>query len=67
MLTHAFAVNDLASLRQSLANAHSILYLADNAGETVFDRVLIENPEPPATYVAKVNPIINDATREDAA
>ncbi|KHD08938.1 hypothetical protein PN36_09880 [Candidatus Thiomargarita nelsonii] len=66
VLTQEFALNDLASLRASLAESNSILYLADNAGETVFDRVLIETLEQPVTYVVKAGPIINDATREDA-
>jgi len=66
VLTQEFAINDLASLRASLAESNSILYLADNAGETVFDRVLIETLEQAVTYVVKAGPIINDATREDA-
>ena len=66
VLTQAFAINDLASLRNALAQSVSVLYLADNAGETVFDRVLIETIDLPVNYVVKASPIINDATREDA-
>jgi len=66
VLKQTFAINDLESLRSSLANSSSILYLADNAGETVFDRVLIETLDSPVTYVVKAGPIINDATWEDA-
>ncbi len=66
VLKQPFAINDLASLRLSLANSSAILYLADNAGETVFDRVLIETLKLPVTYVVKGGPIINDAIREDA-
>jgi uncharacterized protein with ATP-grasp and redox domains len=66
VLIQPFAINDLASLRTSLAKSRSILYLADNAGETVFDRVLIETLEHSITYVVKAKPIINDALREDA-
>jgi len=44
----------------------NVLYLADNAGETVLDRLLIEVLEPPVTYVVKGGPAVNDATREDA-
>ena len=66
VLTQAFAINDLVSLRSALARSNTILYLADNAGETVFDRVLIETLELPVTYVVKAGPIINDATHEDA-
>ena len=66
VLTQPFAINDLVSLRSALARSNTILYLADNAGETVFDRVLIETLELPVTYVVKAGPIINDATHEDA-
>ena len=66
VLTQSFAINDLPALRKQLENCSSILYLADNAGETVFDRVLIELINKPVTYVVKAGPIINDATRDDA-
>ena len=66
VLTQAFAINDLAPLRSTLAGSKSVLYLADNAGETVFDRILIENLDLPVSYVVKAGPIINDATYEDA-
>jgi uncharacterized protein with ATP-grasp and redox domains len=59
-------IDDLAELRAALAAADHVLYLADNAGETVFDRVLIEALEPPVLYAVKGGPILNDATREDA-
>lgn len=66
VLTQAFAINDLVSLRSTLARSKSVLYLADNAGETVFDRVLIESLDLSVSYVVKAGPIINDATYEDA-
>ena len=66
VLTQAFAINDLIPLRSALVRSKSVLYLADNAGETVFDRVLIESLESPVSYVVKSGPIINDATYEDA-
>jgi hypothetical protein len=43
-----------------------VLYLADNAGETVFDRVLIEALGVPVVYAVKGGPVLNDATVEDA-
>ena len=45
-----------------------ILYLADNAGEIVFDAILVEqlkNMGLHVTYVVKSAPVINDATMED--
>lgn len=59
---------DLAVFRQAVTDATSILYLADNAGEIVFDRVLIEClPREKVTLVVRGAPVINDATLIDAA
>jgi len=45
-----------------------ILYLADNAGEIVFDRLLIEQLRPAKVTVAvRGFPVINDATMADAS
>ncbi len=60
------AINNLSELKQHLEAANSVLYLGDNAGETVFDRVLIENLDKPVTYAVKGGPVLNDVTREDA-
>lgn len=61
-----YAIDDTAKLREVLQTADHVLFLADNAGETVFDRVLIEALSIPVIYVVKGGPIINDATLEDA-
>lgn len=54
-------------LKAAVAEARSILYLADNSGEIVFDRFLIELlPRERVTLVVKGGPIVNDATMEDA-
>jgi hypothetical protein len=50
--------------------ANHILYLCDNAGEIVFDRILLEalrERGKTVTVVVKGGPVINDATLEDAA
>lgn len=57
--------------KRDLAKAKSILYLADNAGETVFDRILIEeikrrHPGKEIYFAVKDKPVINDALLEDA-
>lgn len=49
-----------------LDQASWVLYLGDNCGETVFDRLLIETLEKPVTFVTRDEPIINDVTIEDA-
>jgi len=66
VLYQPFAINDIAAFRKALSGARSVLYLGDNAGETVFDRVLIGALGVPVTYAVKGGPIINDATLEDA-
>ncbi len=60
------AINDLESLRERLHTSENILFLGDNAGETVFDRVLIETLKKPVVYALRGGPIINDATLADA-
>jgi damage-control phosphatase, subfamily I len=58
---------DLEALRSAIAQTRRILYLADNAGEIVFDRLLIEQlPRARVTAVVRGSPVINDATRADA-
>ena len=50
-----------------MREAKDILYLGDNAGEIVFDRLFIEQmPHEKVTYVVRGEPIINDVTIEDA-
>ena len=57
----------LSNLQTDIKNAKWILYLADNAGETVFDRLLLELLQPkPVFYVVKSGPALNDATTSDA-
>jgi hypothetical protein len=58
---------DLGGFCDAVARAGRVLYLADNAGEIVFDRLLIERISPErVTLVVKGAPIINDATMADA-
>ncbi|SEM04246.1 hypothetical protein SAMN04489760_10325 [Syntrophus gentianae] len=58
---------DQDGFRQAVAKARNILYLADNAGEIVFDRLLIEQLSPErVTLVVRGAPVINDATMVDA-
>jgi len=66
VLVQPFATDDRAAFREALARADQVLYLADNAGEAVFDRLLIEILDVPVVYAVKGGPILNDATVEDA-
>ena len=58
--------SSVLSFRNRLKRSGPLLYLADNVGETVFDRVLIETLDAPVIYAVKSAPILNDATTEDA-
>jgi len=66
VLEKDFEVFEYIKFKHGLDKAHEILYLGDNAGECVFDRILIEETKKPVTYVVRDAPIINDATYEDA-
>jgi len=66
-LTADFEEVQLEHFRDAIEGAEEILYLADNAGEIVFDRLLIEQlPYEKVTVAVKGSPVINDATMEDA-
>jgi len=57
----------LEGLREKVGSAGRILYILDNAGEIVFDRILIETIGPERiTAVVRGRPIINDVTMADA-
>lgn len=64
------AVNNYDQLRSSLKNSRSLLYLGDNAGEIVFDRLLIEEihriKKLETYFVVREKPVINDVTVDDA-
>jgi damage-control phosphatase, subfamily I len=53
--------------REAVEKSKNIMYIADNAGEIIFDKFLLENlPVNKVTYVVKGGPIVNDATMHDA-
>jgi uncharacterized protein with ATP-grasp and redox domains len=58
---------EMEEFRRAVVGAGKILYLADNAGEIVFDRLLIERLPAGRTVLAvRGAAVINDATLEDA-
>jgi len=66
-----FAVDDFDELAQSLSHAKRVVYLADNAGEEIFDKVYIQTlkalfPHVEVSYFVRGKPIINDLTCKDA-
>jgi hypothetical protein len=66
VLKTSFAHFDYEAFKVALRYAERILFLGDNAGETLFDKLLIEQIAKPMDYVVKSAPIMNDALREDA-
>lgn len=66
-LTAPLDIKALKNFRDAIDKAKDILYIADNAGEIVFDRLLVEQlPREKITFVVKGRPILNDATIKDA-
>jgi damage-control phosphatase, subfamily I len=60
-------LGDMEEFRRAVNSAGKILYLADNAGEIVFDRLLIERlPAGRTTLAVRGGAVINDATLPDA-
>jgi uncharacterized protein with ATP-grasp and redox domains len=62
-------IDYITDLEKALESAERILYIGDNAGEIVLDRIFIEQfPRNKKTiYAVRGGPVINDATVEDAA
>ncbi len=66
-LSKPFHHSDVKELRDRVESADRILFIGDNAGETVFDRPILSLlPEGRVIYAAKGGPVINDATVADA-
>ncbi|GAF96550.1 unnamed protein product, partial [marine sediment metagenome] len=69
VLESDFAINDYEKFKEGIKKATSIAYLADNAGEIVFDKLLIEKIRElnncKIYLFVKGKPIVNDATEID--
>ncbi len=62
-------IDDTNKIYELAKKAHTVLYLTDNAGEIVFDTLLVEqlkNMGLTVIVAVKGEPVINDATMEDA-
>ena len=62
---------EYAALRADLEKAKKVVYLTDNCGEIVMDKLLIEeilkfNPKVEVTVIVRGFPVLNDVTMEDA-
>ncbi|MDP0497513.1 MAG: ARMT1-like domain-containing protein [Verrucomicrobiota bacterium JB024] len=70
-LSQRFAIDRLPMLRERLKHARTLAYLADNAGEIVFDRLLLtqllkEFPLEKVLFVVREEVFLNDALTADA-
>lgn len=62
---------EYSALKKDLLNGKRLVYLTDNCGEIVLDRLLIEviaelNPLLDITVIVRGQPVVNDATMADA-
>ena len=72
IVTNEFAIDDFKLLHEDIKKAKTVAYLADNAGEDVFDKLYIKTikelyPDIEVYYFVRGTPIINDLTVEDLA
>ncbi|MBE6907797.1 MAG: DUF89 family protein [Ruminococcaceae bacterium] len=64
-----FSRSDYPDFRKKLQKVDSVLILADNSGEIVFDKLLVKELlalGKKVTYMVKGEPILNDAVMKDA-
>ncbi|OSS41266.1 Uncharacterized protein DESAMIL20_819 [Desulfurella amilsii] len=69
-INEGFLVNDIKDFKEKINKAKILLFLADNAGEIVFDKLLLETikslyPNLDIYIALRGKPIINDVTKND--
>ncbi|MBU1741776.1 MAG: DUF89 family protein, partial [Proteobacteria bacterium] len=69
-LAHRLAFDRIEEFTNRLEGARTMVYVGDNCGEIVFDKLLIEvvkqGHEVDVTFMVRSRPTLNDATRNDA-
>lgn len=66
VLTYDYDRAAAAELHRRMDAASDIIYILDNCGEAVLDRLLIERYAAKTTIVVRGKPVLNDVTRTDA-
>ncbi len=67
VLSSDFAIDNSELLEKKINESKNILFLGDNAGEIVMDKLFLKTIKHPNIYYAvKGKPVMNDATLEDA-
>ena len=69
--TLTFKIDDSESLKNQLKTAKRLLYIGDNCGEIVLDKLFIETikkeyPDLEIYFGVREAPVLNDVTKEDA-
>lgn len=69
-INEGFLVNDIKDFKEKISQANTLFFLADNAGEIVFDKLLLETikilyPNLKIYIALRGKPIINDVTKND--
>lgn len=65
-LCQDFAFFSYEEFKAELVKAKHILYIGDNSGEAVFDKILIQEMKKPVTFAVRGIPVINDITTVEA-
>jgi damage-control phosphatase, subfamily I len=69
VMEEGFSVDCFSLFESELSKTDRVIIIGDNAGEIVFDKILIEELVrigKSVTYVVKSKPVLNDATMDDA-
>ena len=62
-----FAIDQISELKKAIEAAAQVFYIGDNAGEAVFDRLLLRRINCDQLYYGvRGKPVLNDATPRDA-
>ncbi len=67
VMSSDFTVNDSAQLQEAINKANTILYLGDNCGEVVLDKLFLETiKHPNVVFAVRDRAILNDVTIKEA-
>ena len=69
VFSDGFTINHIEYFKEDLKSAKRVLYLGDNAGEVVFDKVFIEEIKKSGAeviFAVRSKPVLNDVTMIDA-
>lgn len=67
VFTSHFAIDHAEQLKEEIEKAKTILYLGDNCGEIVLDKLFLETIDHPSVWFAvREEPILNDVTIKEA-